>query len=236
MTKKGKVTRKQLLGEPDEFITFSSKLLRSVIKYKIQISCILGATALLIAVVSGVWYFSDKAENRAFAMLNQVTVKYETIMKESGPHKAHLGVKEDFQLIFEKYSRTDGGRFAKIIYANICYNAGDFERAIVWYNKALQNFAGNRPFKDLILSALGYSHEMRGDYKTAIRYFNMIASEHDSIIKDEALFNLGRLYAAVGDKERSTDAFKRIILDHPDSIYSNFAIERVGPLREGSST
>jgi TolA-binding protein len=46
-------------------------------------------------------------------------------------------------------------------------------------------------------------------------------------MKDEALFNLGRLYAAMGENEKSTAAFKKIVSDYTDSIYIELARERV---------
>jgi tetratricopeptide (TPR) repeat protein len=55
----------------------------------------------------------------------------------------------------------------------------------------------------------------------------MIVSQSGGIMKDEALFNLGRLYAAMGENEKSLMAFKKIISDYSDSIYVELARERV---------
>ncbi len=225
---KKRIKRKQLLNEPDRFITFSSRLLQFAVKYKIQISCAAGVVLAFIIVISGMRYFSNKAEDRAFAMLEECISKYETIMKENAPDKAYVGVEKDFHLILEKYSRTDGGKLARVIYANICYNAGDSDRAIALYNKALYDFDDNQSFKALILSSLGYSYEEKKDYRKAADYFEMIASGPDSIMKDEAFFNLGRLYAAMGENDKSRDAFKKIISDYTDSIYIELVKEIAG--------
>ena len=54
-----------------------------------------------------------------------------------------------------------------------------------------------------------------------------IRSYYDSI-KDEALFNLGELYAAIGDKDKSIDAFNKILSDYPGSMYTEIVKEKVG--------
>jgi TolA-binding protein len=78
-----------------------------------------------------------------------------------------------------------------------------------------------------LLNGLGYAYLSKKDFKTAAKYFEIIASDPDYKIKDEALFNLGELYAAMGDQDKSATTFKQIISDHPDSTYIELVKERV---------
>ena len=227
MAKKKRVTRKQLLKEPDEFITFTGRALRFAKKYQVAISYALGVIFLLVIGVSGAKYFSNKAENKAFAMLGQCVAEYERMLEDVGPEKACLGVETDFQKIMEKYSGKDGGKIASVIFADIYYNAGDYDKAIKLYNKALDEFDDDRFIKNRILTGMGYAFEGKKDYETAAKYFEEIASKPDLIIKDEALFNLGRLYDAIGNHDKSINAFKKIISDHPNSMYIEVARERI---------
>ena len=95
------------------------------------------------------------------------------------------------------------------------------------YDKSLKDFKNHPSIKTFILSGIGYNHEEKNDYKAAANYFEMIVSQSGAIMKDEALFNLGRLYAAMGENERSLTACKKIISDYTDSIYIELARERV---------
>ena len=131
------------------------------------------------------------------------------------------------QLILDKYSEKNAGKLARIIYANICYNAGNADKAIELYDKAIQEVENDASFKNLVLSGLAYAHEAKKDYKTAIRYFETIANGNDPLMKDEAFFNLGRLYAETGEGEKSMNAFKTIVSDYTDSLYLELAKERV---------
>lgn len=228
-------SRKRDLAEPDEFITFWTKLLSFISEYRFQFSCALGAILAIGAVAAGIHYFSIKAEDNAFALLDQGISKYEAILKVNGPEKAYTEVEKDFQLILEKYSGREGGNIARIVFANICYNAGDYDRAIRLYNKSLQHFDNEPFYKFLIINNLAYSHEEKKDYQAAVQYFERIASEPDYSIKDEALFNLGGIYAALGENSKSVETFKKIMSDHNDSIYGEVVKEKVALEARNSS-
>jgi len=219
--------RKRDLANPDEFITFWSKLLDFAAENKVKVSCALGFVLVLIVVAAGFSYFLKKSEDTASALLQQNITKYQTLLKNTGPEKAYLDVGKDFQSIIEKYSGRAGGKHARLIYANICYTANDYRKAIELYKKSLENFNDEPFIKNLIINSLGYSYTVKKEYITAAKYFEMIASVSDYSIKDEALFNLGEIYDALGDNVKSIDAFKEILSDHTGSIYTEIAKEKV---------
>jgi len=224
---KKKITRKELLNEPDEFISFSSRLLGFIATYKIQILYFVGALALIGIVLSGYGYFSRKAEREAFAMLQKAKTDYELSLKKDGPEKAMNEVKNDFMNIMNKYSGNHGGKMAGLELAKVYYNAGDIDSSIEQYGKALKAFNDNSAVKRQILSSLGYAYEAKNNLKSAVNHFETIVSEPDNFLKDEALFNLGRLFAAMGDEKKSKAAYQKIVSDFTDSFYLEIAKERI---------
>lgn len=220
--------RKRDLDAPDEFITFWTKLLRFATENKVKLSCALGFFVLLMVVIAVMAFLSNKAENNSFALLQQGIDKYQTTLKESGPEKACLDVEKDFQLIIKKYTGKEGEKLAKFIFGNMCYNAGYYDKAIALYEKSLQDFSDNPFLKNIVLSSLGYSYKEKKDYNTAVKYFEMIASMPGNSIKDEALFNLGGLYAEMGNSAMSINSYKKIMSEHADSIYIKIVKERLG--------
>jgi tetratricopeptide (TPR) repeat protein len=219
--------RKRDLANPDEFITFWTKLSDFAAENKVKFSCALGFVLVFIVVAASFLYFLKKSEDTAFALLQQNINKYQMLLKNTGPEKACLDVGKDFQSIIEKYSGRAGGKHARLIYANICYTAKDYNKAIELYKKSLEDFNDEPFIKNLIINSLGYSYTVKKDYKPAAKYFEMIASIPDYSIKDEALFNLGEIYDAMGDNGKSIDAFKKILSDHTGSIYTEIAKEKV---------
>ena len=220
-------SRKRDLSEPDEFISFWTKLFGLISEYKLIFSSTLGVMVVTIIVIMGMIYFTNKSEDKAFALLQQGITNYQTKLKNSTPEKAILDVENDLQLIMEKYSNRDGSKMASFIYANMCYTAKNYDKAIELYKKSLINFNDEIFIKNLILNGLGYSYKAKKDFKTAAKYFENIASAPDYTIKDEALFNLGELYAAMGDRDKSITAFEKILSDHSGSMYIDIVKERV---------
>ena len=220
-------SRKRDLNEPDEFITLWTKIFGWISEYKLLFSSALGIMIAIIIVIMGMLYFIKKSEDKAFALLQRGIINYQTKLKNSTPEKAFLDVEKDFQLIMDNYSNRDGGKLANFIYANICYTAKNYDKAIELYNKSLINFNDELLIKNLILNGLGYAYKAKKDFKTAAKYFEIIASTPDYTIKDEALFNLGEIYAAMGDHDKSITAFKEIISDHSGSMYIEIVKERV---------
>lgn len=221
-------SRKRDLDAPDEFITFWTKLFEFAKENKVKLSYALGFIVLLLAVISVMVFLSIKAENKSFSLLQQGINKYQMILKDSNPEKACLDVEKDFRLIIKKYSGKEGGKFARFFFGNMCYNAGYYDKAILLYTKSLQDFSDNPFVKNLVLGSLGYSYREKKDYSAAVKYFEMVVSMPGNSIKDEALFNLGGLYAEMGDSAMSISSYKKILAEHADSIYINIVKERLG--------
>ncbi len=227
MVQKKKVTRKQLLKEPDEFITFSGRLIAFATLYKNQIVISVCIILGLIGAMGAFRYYVNSAEEKGFVMLEKARLKYDKALQTDGAEKAYEATAADFNAILDDYAGRRAGQFARLFYANICYRAGKVDEAIKHYQQALDVFGDNPSFRNLVLSGLGYAYEFKQDAAQAIKYFEMIVQGDQPLLKDEALFNLGRLYAAERNDQKSTDAYGKIVSEHTESMYYEIAAERI---------
>jgi tetratricopeptide (TPR) repeat protein len=220
-------SRKRDLNDPDEFISFWTKLFDFVNAHKVQVSCAVGALLILLMIGAATLYFLKQSENKAFSLLQKSIAKYQTLLKTEGPDKAYKGAENDFQQIIKNYPQRQGGILARLYYADMCYAAKDYDKAITLYNPLLTELNDEPFLKNLVLNGLGYCYEAKKDYKRATGYFEMVATAQGYPMKDEALFNLGEMYAAIGNKEKSINAFKKILSDYPESIYTEIVKEKM---------
>ena len=227
MAKKRKKTRKELLREPDEFMTISGKLIGFAVDHKNQLAYALGIIVILALIISGYRFFSIRAENNASALLDKSLTKYNSLKTDKQPDEVYGEVSADFQFILDKYKGKESAKLARIIYANICYNAGKYKQAIELFKTALTDFAKYPMIHQQILSNLGYAYEQEKDYSTAVGYFEKISSATGPIMRDEALYHLGRLYDKLGENEKSREAYNKILTDHQDFIYIDLVKERM---------
>jgi predicted negative regulator of RcsB-dependent stress response len=221
------LARKKELNEPDEFMSLSGRFLQFVLENKIQMMSGAGVLFALVIIFIGFHYHSLQNENKASALLESAMIKYQSLVKDMGPAKAFEDIKNDFNAIQEKYSRTVAGEFAQVNMANIYYDSGNYEKAAAQYEKALIIFEDDPTFKNIILNGLGCSYEALNKNDLAIKYFEMIVLGPSNIMKGDALFNLGRIYALMEENTKSIDSFKQLISDHEDCIYIELAKERV---------
>ncbi len=222
MTKK-RVTRKQLLKEPDEFITFSNRMIKFGVAYKQQLMIAVGVFCAAVLVFVGMQYVSGRSQARAFNLLENAIAKYDRAFVKDGPEKALEAVAADFELILKKYGSNAGGQLARVTFAQYNYAAGMSDRAIRLYGTALADFNDDPLYRAMIVSGLGYAYTLKGDLQKAISNFELVVSGSVSGFKSDALFNLGLLYAQTGQKVKSVESFKRISDEYPESFYAKMA-------------
>ena len=227
MAKKAKkITRKELLHQPDEFLTQSGRLFKYTMEHKYQLLGALGGLIALVLIVSGIRYNYLKKAEESFALLESGRAKYEALLKEKSPQQAYELVRGDFAQLLEKYSGQTGGKFARVVFADICYRGGALDEAITLYNEALADF--DDPFyRNTILNGMAYAYEDKKDLTQAAAYFEQVAASADPILRAEALFNAGRIYYALGEIEKSNNQFEKLAAEQPDSLYADLARERV---------
>ena len=229
---KKKKTRKQLLKEPDEFITFTGKAITFVTGYQKQISYMLCALVAVALIFFGYRFFAQRAETKAFSLLGQTQSKYETLIETSSETEAYSQVSDAFQSIIKKYGGNAGGKLARLIYANISYDARQYEKAIAIYKQSLSDFKEDKFVYNLILSNLGHAYQRVEDEQSAAAYFEKAASATDSPIREEALFNLGLMYAKLGEAAKSQKTLQELLDNHPDSIYFDMVEEELSTIKK----
>ncbi len=227
MAAAAKKTRKELLKEPDEFITLSSRLFGFIANYKKAIGNVCLGVLLAAAAFSGYVGYSGRQESAAAAQLAQTLAKYERLRAETSQDKAVQAVAEDFQRILNDYGNRSNGSVARVLFANLCYEAGDFKQAAELYQQSLARFADDPLMRFQLLKSLGYTHEGLKDDAAAVGYFEQALSMAQKNLQDDVLFHLGELYARLGDSQKSMQAFNRLLTDHQDSVYVHMARERV---------
>jgi tetratricopeptide (TPR) repeat protein len=226
-----KKTRKQLLKEPDEFITFTSKAIAFFTGYQKQISYILSTILVIAVLFFGYRFFAQRAETKAFTLLGQTQSKYDTLKETTSETEAYSQVSEAFQSIIKKYGGNAAGKLARVIYANISYDAAEYEKAIALYKKSLNDFKDDKFIYNMILSNLAYAYQRIDDGQNATAYFEKAASAKDSPIREEALFNLGLMYEKSEEDAKSQKMLEEILNTYPDSIYSDIVEEELNKLK-----
>ncbi len=229
-------TRKELLKQPDEFITFTGKAIAFVKKYQNHLSYALLAIAAFVLIFLGYRYFAERAEIKAFSSLQQTQSEYQTLRATSSSAEAYTKVSQAFQNLIKKYGRNSGGKLARVIYANISYDAGQYDKAITLYKQSLNDFKDDNAVYSLILNSLGYAYQQMDDPQNAAVYFERATTHTDSMVREDALLNLGWIYQKLGEAAKSQQALQKILDDYPNSFYFDMVQEELSAQNRESSS
>ena len=90
---------------------------------------------------------------------------------------------------------------------NEAFDKGDFEKAIKYYNDALES--ENNTYEILLNLSLCY-YEVK-DYSSSIEISNKLINSNNSSYSTEALFNRGNCYQKLCDYEKAEEDFSMII-------------------------
>jgi tetratricopeptide (TPR) repeat protein len=219
--------RKELVKQQDGFLTFSQRLLATVVQYKVHVISGLALMLAVVLLVSGIRYMGIRAENQAFALMEKGVSEYEKALESDGAEKAYAQAGETFQQLLEDYGARDGGRLGRIVYAGMAYDAGDFDTAISLYRAALDEADAYPGLKPLILSGLGRAYEAKEAYAQAAESYEMIAKGEDRLMKEEACLRLGFIYDRMGNAEKSAEVFQKFVADYPNSTYIGMVKEKL---------
>ncbi len=224
---KSKISRKKLLKEPDEFITFTGRLIEFTRVYQKKI---IGGAAVLIFIlitITIVRNISERNEAEASLLLARAQNKYTEASSSGSNESALKKVEEDFQNILKSYSGKNSGKRARLILADIYFDAGMFDKAIELYKSSLDDWNKFPALQNIILSSLGYAYEGKKELETALSYYEKINKSNDPSQKDIATYNMGRIYEVLGKKDKSIESFKSVNKEYPNFIYAQIVKEKI---------
>ncbi|MEW6260672.1 MAG: tetratricopeptide repeat protein [Thermodesulfobacteriota bacterium] len=220
-----KISRKQLLKEPDEFLTFSARLLQWIAAYRLQALIGLAVILGIGVLISGYQMLHRSWEKNAFTKLHGLTARYEKIQKTEGAAKAYESMQKEFDEFLSDASRRTAGKICLLTWAKFCEEAGQINRAIDVYGKAVDAFQNDPILASLARSALGHLYLKQSDTDRALSLFETIAStaEATPVVAEDALIQLASIYRQRQDEPKSRQYLQTLVQKHPNSIYKELA-------------
>ena len=231
MAKKKRITRKQLLKEPDEFLTFSAKAIQFVSNNRRPVLGALIGVVVLVFAFAGFGYFSRLSERKAYAMFEEGRSHYSAqISGEKDPASLEKAT-EKFEEVLRRYPSTDAARLTLLSYADMSYQGRDYQKAVDLYQKALSAFSGDNAMQKLTWNGLAHAYEAKKAYEFAAEYFKKITDSQDNFMKGDAYYNLARMMEALNQQEKALEAYSRVVEAHPDSTGFQIAKDKVIQLK-----
>ncbi len=121
-----------------------------------------------------------------------------------------------------EFATTRSAYEARLKLANLYYHHGNYEKALPWYQKALET-APNKLEKAIALTSLGYTLESLGKPTDALQFFQKAVNLGEGSLKGDLLLAVARNYEALQDTANARSTYEKIILELPNTEFSKAA-------------
>jgi len=224
-----RITRKQLLKEPDEFITTTGRVIRFLQENRRQVTFYgIIILALLAAGFLGYSYFRWQ-EGKALAIQQQGLQLYQEAFAGENPDKQKEPLqkaKEKFQEAYKVYGRGTVGQISQIYIGNCHYALKEYDAAIPAYSLCLDG-----ELRPLALQSLGYAYEAKGEFAKALENFQKNAESEGGVYQEEGLLGAARCYEALNQKAKALEAYQKALAKNPKSKMAEFMQWKVSELK-----
>lgn len=224
---KKRVTRKQLLKEPDEFITTTGRVVQWARENSKILTYGCATFAGIVVLIAAVSYYQERQDRKSAILLGSISAKYENLVQAGQQEEALAAVRDDFQKLIDGYAGRPAGRLGRLVYAHYCLANGNYDDAITHYRTALNDYSGDPSLQNIILNGLGSAFQQKGQDDAAADTYAQLVATDSPVLKDAALFNLGIIYDRQGNSDGVKVVYQQLITDFPDSMYAAVARERV---------
>lgn len=217
-------TRKQLIKQPDEFITLS---MRAWSYIQANLRNVLITIGVVIIILSGVWtwnyFFTTRSQKTTANLTRAIEIFSQPVVVGAKEHNStdDNGIPR-FKSLSEKLKASEDeltkvinnssgslSLVAQAIRGGIRYDEGRYQEAADDY----QHFLDKNSFKPLqfvALEGLGHSYEALKKWDKALEAFKELGNT-DSTKQYSAIYYQARVYMEKGDTKNAKELFQKVV-------------------------
>jgi tetratricopeptide (TPR) repeat protein len=231
---KRKIRRKEL-KKPDEFITFSSRIITWCQENIRIVVRVLAGLAVLILITSAVFLFKANRETKARGLYEEALSLYQVEPSGNAGAVNYSMATAKLEEVKQRYHSTTVAINALIDLGNIYFQEGSYEKAISCYTDFLQRTDLSHPLYDQALESLGQTYEAKGSWQEAVEAYQRLASKGGPVYQAQAELYLGRVYEAIGDKQKAMTHYDNYLNESPALIFGEWIRIKLRRWREAEN-
>jgi predicted negative regulator of RcsB-dependent stress response len=208
---KKKVTRKELLKETDEFLSFSSRAVIFIREHSRQFSYAGAFIASILLMYVGINTYMKYINKKAQDAYNTAYYAFAENLKPESDQKDLKQAEESFKKIIDEYGRSDVSRMALPQLAYLKFLQEKYDEAIPLYEEFLTKASENTPYQSLARMALAVCYEDKGEFQRAIETLKQITDGPDDFLKEQSLLSQARAYRLANQRQKSKEILEEFV-------------------------
>ncbi|MFO7785781.1 MAG: tetratricopeptide repeat protein [Thermodesulfobacteriota bacterium] len=214
-----KLTRKELLKGPDEFMTFSERAV-SYVQDHTRAFVFAGVTVavLILGYIGGSWYL-DYKDRRGQEIYNQAYYALRNA-EALGEKPEDPAVPADlFRKVSSEHRLARVSVLALPQLASLEFQEGRVGEAIELYRTFKEESRRDKAYVAMTDLAMAACLEAKGQYDDAIEGLRPITGDPESFLREQALVRLVRLHRLNGQPEKAREAHETLAGAFPESYF-----------------
>lgn len=231
---KQKVTRKELLKKPDEFLTLSARAALFVREHEKAFTYAGIGLLALVLIYMGINAYLNHVNKKGQSAYNEAYYEVMARMNEQAGQKELEKPETLFQDVMTHYSRSKVSRLVPPQVAFFKFQDKKYDEAIALYLQFYENMPQASPYRFLADLALAACYEQKGEWQKAIERLRDVISSSGGTFKEQAMLSLARVYGLSNQESEAKEILQDFVDAFPASPYLPMAKARLGELEPHS--
>ena len=212
-----RITRKELLKSPDEFLTLTERTVNFIRTHSKQFYIVLTVLVCLLVVgILGNLYLSHR-ENQALTAYSKALDSLD-LRGPSTPEQKNNAV-QAFEKVRKDYPSSSAAHTSLLNLGQLYYELGQYDQSIEAYQTFLIVLdPWEEAIKPIAQDSLADVFEAHGKLELAAHVWETLLEASGGMLKDQAYRGLGRVYQSLGNLEKAKQAYTNYLTEFPDSV------------------
>jgi predicted negative regulator of RcsB-dependent stress response len=227
-----KLTRKELLKEPDEFLTTTGEVFRFVRANPktIVFGCLVVVACALA--VAGYFAYQKYGNQTSHELFEKDYQEYQAL-----EHSAQTPTDEQwdqlaakFATLAKEYPSFPAGEMALLYEGHVLYKKKDFKGALDRYTRMQSTNLIKSGLGPLVLYHIAMTRMAMNDYEQAAVILEQLSQDTNSPYRREAYVAVARIYESMGKNKEAVQAYRQYLKMFPEAPDASFVKARIAEL------
>ena len=227
-----KLTRKELLKEPDEFISTSATIIEFIQTNPRTVAIGIAVVLLCVFTAAGVYGWRQYRQSKSHELYGKAYREYQAAVSSKTPVSDEQWDKlfKQFDLLAEKYGSFVEGEAALLYSGHVLYAKKDFKGALERYKKMKSTRLVEQGLGSLVLYHMAMTCLAMNDYDQAMLFFDQLSKDTKSPYQRQALSSIADIYEALGKNKEAVQAYRQYLKMFPQAPDAPYVKARIADL------
>ena len=202
-----KMTRKELLNAPDEFVTTTNTVLTLIKENPLRLATIAAIIVILFTGSIGFYYWKTNREHSAMLAYNNAYNNSQLTLQ-----------------IMQDYADTKAGKLSRLRLASLAYDQGDYTMALDYAHEFINRWGREDIFYWDGILVMAASHMEQHATKKALPLLDDCVDNAPEHIKDQALFYKAQALMDIGKTDEAKKSLLKISEKNQDIAKISLAL------------